>query len=88
MSYKNEFEERKKILNEHLKKFEQLKKKERWEEAWKQLVVTLEYATDTLKFLNEQMSQFYRKVNKDIGKENKPKQDIKIIIKNVPKHIQ
>ena len=47
---KNELNTRKEILNKHLAKFNQLKNECKWSEAWNQLLITLNYANDTLKY--------------------------------------
>lgn len=47
---KNELNTRKEILNKHLEKFNQLKNECKWSEAWNQLLITLSYANDTLKY--------------------------------------
>jgi len=47
---KNELNVRKEILNKHLARFNQLKNESRWSEAWNQLLITLNYANDTLKY--------------------------------------
>lgn len=47
---KKELNMRKETLNAHLAKFNQLKNESRWSEAWNQLLITLNYANDTLKY--------------------------------------
>ena len=47
---KNELNTRKETLNRHLAKFNELKSECKWSEAWSQLLVTLNYANDTLKY--------------------------------------
>ena len=49
-SITEELNKRKETLNTHLAKFDQLKKEGRWSEAWNQLLITLNYANDTLKY--------------------------------------
>lgn len=47
---KIELNTRKDVLNQHLAKFNQLKNEGRWSEAWNQLLITLNYANETLKY--------------------------------------
>lgn len=46
---KKGLQERRTKLNDHLDKFNQLKAEGDYTSAWKQLLITLEYANDTLK---------------------------------------
>lgn len=59
--------ERKETLNNHLAKFNQLKNEGRWTEAWNQLLVTLNYASETLKF----SSKLIKDLENDIPDEDK-----------------
>jgi len=47
---KAELNERKETLNNMLAEFNKLKGEERWAEAWSQLIATLNYANETLKY--------------------------------------
>ncbi len=47
---RNELNTRKEILNKHLAMFNRLKNECKWSEAWNQLLITLNYANDTLKY--------------------------------------
>lgn len=49
-STKDELNIRKEILNKHLAEFNRLKQAGNWSAAWQQLLVTLNYANDTLKY--------------------------------------
>ena len=59
---KNELNSRKEILNKHLAKFNQLKNEEKWSEAWSQLLITLNYANDTLKYSANLLKDISNKV--------------------------
>jgi len=59
---KNELNTRKEILNKHLAKFNQLKDECRWSEAWAQLLVTLSYANDTLKYSTNLLKNIRQKM--------------------------
>ena len=47
---KNELYTMKETLNRNFAKFKQLKNECKWSEAWNQLLITLNYANDTLKY--------------------------------------
>jgi len=47
---KIELNTRNEVLNQHLAKFNDLKNDGRWSEAWNQLLITLNYANETLKY--------------------------------------
>jgi len=49
-SIMEELNKRKETLDAHLVKFNQLKQDGRWSEAWTQLIITLNYANETLKY--------------------------------------
>lgn len=59
---KNELNTRKEILNKHLAKFNQLKNECKWSEAWNQLLVTLNYANDTLKYSSNLLKNISQKM--------------------------
>ena len=67
---KNELDRRKEELNKHYDKFKKLKEDGKWAEAWEQLIVTLNYANETLKYSS--------KVLKDMNMND----DVKIEIDN------
>jgi len=49
----SELSKRKEVLNGLYEEFNRLKSEEKWEEAWKQLIKTLQYANETLKLSAE-----------------------------------
>lgn len=59
---KNELNTRKEILNKHHAKFNQLKEECKWPEAWSQLLVTLNYASDTLKYSTNLLKNISQKM--------------------------
>jgi len=59
---KNELSIRKETLNKHLTKFNQLKKECKWSEAWNQLLITLNYANDTLRYSSNLLKNISQKM--------------------------
>jgi len=54
---RNELNQRKETLDKMLAKFKQLKKESKWSEAWKQLIATMQYANDSLKYSADLLKQ-------------------------------
>lgn len=59
---KRELDTRKETLDRHLAKFNQLKSENKWSEAWNQLLITLNYANDTLKYSSSVLKDISNKM--------------------------
>jgi len=91
---KNELNTRKEILNKHLAKFNQFKNECKWSEAWNQLLITLNYANDTLEYsasllknISQKMPQLSQKQKDEVANltnttSSKPQKKMVVIPKN------